>query len=230
MMLRTLAVFSLALLVNGLRAEEKAAPSDALSSAMQKLAAGDDDWAYTQVFRRTDCSTGDTVARFDPSKPAGSQWQLLKLRGRTPTEAEAAKWCRRREQDVNQTDSRALVELLDLEHARILSQDTEHASFEIPLKKNTIAHIPAENFVAYADVDCEQAALEKLSIVLRQTVRLIGGIAQIQTAKGEMVFKSVGEDGTRPAYIVASGSGQALFRKLNRSAEIIFTDQRRVKS
>jgi hypothetical protein len=227
MIFRSLIVLGVAFAANVARAEV----SPALTSAMQKLAASDDDWAYTQVFRRTDCSTGDTVARFDPSHEPGSQWQLIKLRGRTPSAAEAAKWCKRRDQDTNQTDSRALVELLDLGNARIVSQDTEHVRFEIPLKKSTIAHIPAENFVAYAEVDPTQQALEKLSIELRQVVRLLGGMAQIQSAQGEMVFKNVGEsDGTRPVRIIASGTGQALFRKMSRSAEIIFLDQRRVKS
>lgn len=204
-----------------------------LANAIQKLVSEDDHWAYTQVMRRTDSSnvSGDTVARFDPSKPAGEQWELLKLRGRTPSSAEANRWCRRRGGEVNQTDGKALVQLLDLDHASVAQETPTHVRYQVPLKKNTIARVPTENFVAFAEVDRTEQALQRFTVVLRQAIRLIGGVAEIQSAEGEILFDNVGaSDSTRPTKIIASGSGQALFRKVNRSAEIIYVDQRRVKS
>jgi len=202
-----------------------------LDKAMTKLVAGDDQWAYTQIFRRTDRTGEDTVARFDPSKPAKDQWELVKLHGRIPTAAESQKWCAKREQAGPQTDGRAMVDLLDLPKATIAEEDGKRVRFEIPLKKNTIGRVPTENFVAYAEVDRNEAALQRFSIVLRQSIRLIGGMAEISTAQGDVFFKSFGQpDTTRPAYISASGSGQALFHHINRSAEVIYQDQRRVKS
>lgn len=203
-----------------------------LAAAMEKLVQEDDRWAYTQVMRRTDRNNGgDTVARFDPSKPAGEQWELLKLKGRTPSEAEADRWCRRRGREVSQTDGRALADLLDLEHAVVADESPTRVRFEVPLKKNTIARVPTENFVAYAEIDRSEQCLQRFSVVLRQAVRLIGGMAEIQSAQGEVIFNAVDQsDTTRPTRIIASGTGQALFKKVNRSAEVIYTDQRRVKS
>lgn len=202
-----------------------------LNTAITKLVVGDDQWAYTQIFRRTDRTGEDTVARFDPSKPTKEQWELVKLHGRIPTPEESAKWRVKREQGGAQTDGRALVDLLDLPHATAVEEDGRRVRFEIPLKKNTIGRVPTENFVAFAEVDRTDQALQRFSIVLKQSIRLIGGIAEISSAQGDVFFKSFGgSDTTRPAYISASGSGQALFHHINRSAEVIYQDQRRVKS
>lgn len=202
-----------------------------LAAAMQKLVTEDDQWAYTQVIRRTDREGGDTVARFDPSKPQGAKWELIKLRGKAPSNAEADRWCRRRGGEVSQTDGRALADLLDLEHASITVETPTSVRFKVPLKKNTIARVPTENFIAFAEIDRGDQSIVRFSIFLRQAVRLIGGAAEIQSAQGEVTFQTVDESAcTRPTRIIASGSGQALFKKVNRSAEILYTDQRRVKS
>jgi len=202
-----------------------------LATAMQKLVNEDDQWAYTQVIRRTDREGGDTVARFDPTKPQGEKWELIKLKGKAPTNAEADRWCRRRGGEVSQTDGRALTDLLDLEHASIASETPTSVRFKVPLKKNVIARVPTENFIAFAEIDRGDESIQRFSIFLRQSVRLIGGAAEIQSAQGVVTFQAVDETACmRPAKIVASGTGQALFKKVNRSAEIIYTNQRRVKS
>lgn len=154
-----------------------------------------------------------------------------KIKGTCSTSAEADRWCRRRGGEVNQTDGRALADMLDLDRARVAQESATSVRFEVPLKKNTIARVSTENFIAFAEVDREDQSLVRFSVVLRQAIKLIGGVAEIQSAQGDVFFKTVTDtDGTRPERIIASGSGQALFRKVNRSAEIIYTDQRRVKS
>jgi hypothetical protein len=202
-----------------------------LATAVQKLADDDDCWAYTQVYRRTDQEVGETVARFDPSKPAGSQWQLIKYRGRTPTASEAERYCQRRAKEGNRSDGRAVADLLDVDHATVTEQSVGKIRYEVPLKKSAIGKVPTENFVVYADVDPVGASLQRFIVVLKQSIRLLGGIAEIQSASGEVQFQSLDEsESSRPTFVSASGTGQALFKKMNRSAEIIFKDQRRVKS
>lgn len=202
-----------------------------LATAMQKLVTEDDQWAYTQVIRRTDREGGDTVARFDPTKPNGEKWELLQLRGHAPSNAEAGRWCRRRGGEINQTDGRVLAELLDLDRATVAVETPTSIRFKVPLKKNTIARVPTENFVAFAEISRADQSIQRFSIFLRQAVRLVGGAAEIQTAQGEVTFHTMDESAcTRPTRIVASGTGQALFKRVNRSAEILYTDQRRVKS
>src|SRR3569833_1997718 len=175
---------------------------------MTKFVVGDDQWAYTQIFRRTDRTGEDTVARFDPSKPAKEKWELVKLHGHTPTPQECEKWYAMREQGGSQTDGRAMVDLMDLPHATVVEEDTKRVRFEIPLKKNTIGRVPPENFLAFAEVDRNEQALQRFSIVLKQSIRLIGGMAEISSAQGDVFFKSFDDsDTTRPAYISASGSG-----------------------
>ncbi|PTY06371.1 hypothetical protein DB347_13165 [Opitutaceae bacterium EW11] len=201
-----------------------------LATAVQKLVEQDDQWAYTQVYRRADKPEAETIARFDPSRPAGAHWELLKLRGKTPTSAEASKWCERREKQVNQSDARAAVDLLDIDQAKVAEETGTKVRYEVPLKDVTIGRIPAANFIVFAEVDREDQSLQRFSIFLRQAIRFVGGIAAIESAQGEVVFTSLDESAaTRPTHIVASGTGQALFKRVNRSAEIIYTDQRRVK-
>lgn len=171
------------------------------------------------------------MARFDPSKPRAEQWELVKLRGRTPTDAEAEKWRRKRTGEVNQSDERAVFDLLDVEHANVATETTECVRYEVPLKKTMIGKVPTENFVAFAEVGRNDGLLQRITVVLKQSIKLIGGIAQIESAQGEVIFSSMGaDDCARPTRIVASGAGSALFKKVNRSAEILYTDQRRVRS
>lgn len=202
-----------------------------LAAAIQTLAMEDDQWAFTQVMRRTDRASGDTVARFDPSKPEGEKWELIKLRGRAPSDAEANRWCKRRSGEVSQSDGRALTDLLDLENASIAVDTNTSVRFKVPLKKNIIARVPTENFIAYVEVDPNDQSIQRFSVFLRQAIRLAGGAAEIRSAQGEVTFQTVDQStSTRPTRVTASGSGQALFKKVNRSGEIIYTDQRRVKS
>ncbi len=208
-----------------------AEPPALLVSAFQTLAREDDQWAFTQVMRRTDRAGGDTIARFDPSKPTGEKWELIQLRGRTPSNAEADRWCKRRSSEVSQSDGRALTDLLDLENASVALQTSTSVRFKVPLKKNTIARVPTENFIAYVEIDPKDQSIQRFSVFLRQAIRLAGGAAEIRSAQGEVTFQTVDQSAsTRPTRITASGSGQALFKKVNRSGEIIYTDQRRVKS
>ena len=202
-----------------------------LETALQKLVDAEDEWAYTQVYRRVDRPNAETVARFDPSKQHPHQWELVKLRGETPTRSEAERWCKRRSQENVTNDASALADLMDLDRAVVSSETGSVVTFEVPLKRQTIKRVPAENFIVYAEVSRETQALNKLSVTLREGIRIFGGIAQIESAQGEVVFQSLARDEPpRPVYISARGHGQALFRKVFRSAEIFYVDQRRVRS
>ncbi len=225
MKLRRLLYFSAALL--GSSAFAVVPP--VLETAVQKLVESDNAWAYTQTIRRTDQSTGDTVARFDPSKPLGTQWQLIELHGRAPSPSEAATWCRKRSEESTNSN-RLFLDLLDLERASVVDQNSDRVRFQIPLRKSVIAHVPTENFVAYAEVDPSAQLMERLSVELKQSIRLVGGAAEVESAEGEVVFRRFGDEDARPDYATARGSGQALFHRVNRSGEVLFSDQRRVKS
>jgi hypothetical protein len=216
-----------AFVVSGIRA----APPELLVRALEKLVMEEEKWAYTQVIRRGDKPNAETIARFDPSKPAAEQWQLVKLRGKTPSPAEAEKWCKRRTQEITDREARALVQVLDLDRARVTASAGEAITYEIPLKKNAIKRVPAENFVVFADVHSADQSVLRFAFQLRQAFRLIGGAAEVQAAEGEVIFKPTPDGATtRPSYAVASGSGQVLIKKINRRAEVFYVDQRRVRS
>jgi hypothetical protein len=228
--MRIRVVLALAVL-SALGLELHAASPSLLVSAIEKMVQEESEWAYTQVIRRGDKPDAETVARFDPTRPRDAQWELVKLRGKTPTQAEAERWCRRRNQEITKSDGQVAAELLDLENAKVSEESAEDIRFEVPLKPNALKRLPSENFVVFVDVDRSEQAITRLSFALRQAVRLIGGVAQIESAEGEVRFAPAPDGETmRPVYATASGRGQALFKKMNRSAEVFYVDQRRVKS
>ena len=173
-----------------------------------------------------------TVARFDPSRPRERQWELVLLRGRKPSTEEASRWCKRRMQEDVNNDAEAMVQALDLENARFFDESPDRVRYAVPLRKQTIKRmVPTENFIVIAEVDRRTETLRRLSASLTDEIRILGGMAKIDTAEGEVVFQALeGGAAARPVYISARGTGSALFKRVQRSAEILFVDQRRVKS
>jgi hypothetical protein len=202
-----------------------------LATALGKFVAAEAEWAYTQVYRRADKPHAQTVARFDPSRPREHQWELVLLRGRKPSSDEASRWCKRRMQEDVSNDAEAMVQALDLEKARFFDESPDRVRYAVPLRKQTIKRVPTENFIVIAEVDRRTETLRRLSASLTDEIRILGGMAKIDTAEGEVVFQALeGGSAARPVYISARGTGSALFKRVQRSAEILFVDQRRVKS
>src|ERR1700679_159682 len=110
-------LFVLALLTAGLaRADTPAL----LQTALQKLLANEDHWAFTMKTQSFDKAGkpagGPYVERYDPSKPFDQQWQLFKYNGRSPTNLELSSWRRSKAKYMSQRQEHSLIDKLDLDH------------------------------------------------------------------------------------------------------------------
>jgi hypothetical protein len=200
--------------------------TQSLENAIAKVVNDQDCWAYTQVIRRLDKKEGETISTYDPSKPFAERWSLLQWKGRPPTPVERDRWLKRRQNERKQS---SFIGLLDISNAKQVGRDGEVDVFEVPLKKEMIKNlVPTDKFVAHVGVDRDRETVEEFSLRTRESFR-IAGIGEVDSAEGEVVFKHIDERYVpQPALVRTSGTGRALFVKVDRSMEISFLDHRRV--
>src|ERR1041385_4222387 len=146
-----------------------------LSQAVQKTAGELENWAYTETSIMRDekgKTKGETIVRYDPSKRYEEQWTPIKVNGHAPTDKDLAKYRRRgettRKRDENQSDGnrRSLGELIELEGARVASENDRQLTFEIPLRKQNNVRFPPEKFLVLARLNKELKSLENVSVQL----------------------------------------------------------------
>lgn len=200
-----------------------------LSSAVARFMEEETCWAYTQVMRRLDKQEGETISTFDPSKPVEERWTLVKWKGRPPTSAETQRWLKRRQNDAKLREGRSFVDLLDVTRATETRTVGDITYFEVPLKKEMIKNlVPTDKFIASVGVSRAQETVEEFSLRTTSSFR-IAGIGEVSSAEGEVLFTRIdGETAPLPALVRTSGSGKALFVKVDRKMEISFLDHRRV--
>jgi hypothetical protein len=200
-----------------------------LEAAVEAFMQEENCWAYTQVLRRLDKKEGETVSTYDPSQPLAQRWTLVKWKGRSPSSSEAERWAKRRQAEVKQRDGRSFVELLNVQRARLLRIEGDIEYFEVPLKKEMIKNlVPTDKFIAEVGVSRSRQTVEEFSMRTRESFR-IAGIGEVNSAEGEVQFKRIDDRyAPLPALVRTSGSGKALFVKVDRKMEIQFSDHRRV--
>ena len=100
-------------------------------------------WAYTLTTTRENEST---VERYDPSRPKGGEWTLLRTNGRAPTAEEIERYLRYKASNAPVT-KRGTFERgdLDIESAQLLREDAEQAEFRLnfrhDVKEPVLSHV-----------------------------------------------------------------------------------------
>jgi len=136
-------------------------------------------WAYTQTTEQKDRkgrSKGETVVRFDPSKPYPEQWTPLMVAGKKPSDRDRAKFRRkgeRAERDEENPDAKgrlkSLGELTDFRRAQVASVDERHLTFEVPLRPENNQRFPPEKFQVFARLNKTSGLLEHVAVTLRES-------------------------------------------------------------
>lgn len=203
-----------------------------LAAALQKLMTDEGHWAYTQTTQVYDRdgrpAEGPQVERYDPSQPDEAQWTLLQRKGRPPTDREVRAWKRRKEKEMRRREEKPLGEVLDF--ARAVAQPGEGPTvvYAVPLKASASRRFPAEKFVAYLAVNPERGELERFMLRARESFRMVG-IAKVEKVEIDAQFASVdAQYAPQPHLINASGTGRVLFFRVGGSAEIRWSDFKRV--
>ena len=222
---------SLILLLN-LTVTPAAVPS-LLEAALQKLQADENHWAYTQttqVFdRQGEPEDGVTVERFDPSLPYDQQWTLLQQDGRAPTAREERAWRKRKDREMKRREEKSLGEIMDLERAREVERYAGQVVFEVPLQPGASRRLPAEKFAVLMAVDESSATLSEFMLKTTDSFRALG-VAKVDRIEIKADFAMVDPQYVpQPRRIVASGAGRLLFFRVGGSAEITWSEFKRVK-
>lgn len=234
MLVRRLLILFFAIAASALRGETPAL----LEAAIAKLVADDGRWAYTQQVRTFDDGKvdDDRVERYDPSKPEGDQWELLKVDGRLPTQSEREKWEKRKRRETKRKEGaeqrQSLATYLDFEHATVRTETPELVSYEVPLKSLGNKRFPPEKFVVTTTVSKTREAFERIELNLREAFRVKGvlGLAKIDSAGASIRFEVV-DPAHAPAVtaIDANGTGRIIFIKVGGQAELRRSAYQRVK-
>lgn len=203
-----------------------------LATALRKLMADEGHWAYTQttqVFDRDGQPEGGRqIERYDPSQPEDEQWTLLLRKGETPTDRQVRSWRRKKEKEMRRREEKPLGEVLDIARAQVASENGQEIVYEIPLKKSASRRFPAEKFVVFMTVNRARQQLEHFGLKTRGSFRMVG-VAKVEQVEIEAKFATVDEKySPQPSVIAASGTGKVLFFRVGGSAEIKWTDFKRV--
>ncbi len=221
-------LFSLALFLPALRAEVPAP----LAAALKKLVADDGRWAYTQTvnkFDRKGRPDGVQVERFDPSLPEEEQWRLLSRDGRPVTDQAQRTFQRKKDREMRRREEKSLGEVIDFERAQAVTTTAEEIVYEVPLQKDASRRFPEEKFTVFMTVQPERETLEHFVLRAREAFRMVG-VARIDKVEIDARFQSVEAAFVpQPSVITASGAGRVLFFRVGGSAEITWTDFKRVK-
>jgi hypothetical protein len=225
---------------------------DLLLEALNKSGGDDEYWAYTETSHEVDHkgrSDGDTIMRFDPSKPYAEQFTPLLIAGKPPTEKQRKEYRKRGTKRGEELERAAATQsasaagpddgsvisingqevVPDIEHAKIVSENAGSVSYEVPLRKTGRGGLPVEKFQLVIRVNRERRELENV------TVRLLAPMRMMLVAKiniGEMQVDFAVVDPQYPPVLTRFGgnlAGTFFFVKGGETFEEKRTDFQRVK-
>lgn len=237
------------------RAEDSASPAadkpvpPLLLEALTKLSQDFDRWAYTETRMGNDTRgnpRGETIIRFDPSKPYAEQYTPLKIHGQAPTERQLKEYQRRGERrgrELERDEAGGKVvgpefgrfklngenAPVDLVHATVESETATGITYNVPLKRDEKTTLPVEKFELLARVNKERHAFENVSLRLRDSFRM-KLVVKIQSGDASVDFGVVNAKYV-PVVTAASGQGLAsvMFIKFGGSFGLKRSDYQRVK-
>ncbi|HEY0947284.1 MAG TPA: hypothetical protein VGD81_18515 [Opitutaceae bacterium] len=198
-----------------------------LDHAIARFSAEAGRWAYTQTSRDSG-DEGDTVLRFDPSRPDDEQWTPLKLDGKTIDDPHAiARWRKKRAKQMR--ERRTLGELLNADGARVWADEPAALVFELPLRRDDNYRFPPETFQVLLRVDKASRSLARIDVKARESFRVIG-IAKVTAAALAVEFEPVAADyPPLPVRMSGGGSARILFVRVNGSFALTRSEFQRVK-
>jgi hypothetical protein len=220
-----------------------------LMDALEKVAMNFDRWAYTETQMMTDehgVPQPETVIRFDPSKPYAEQYQVLKFKGKPPTE-KAIKEFRKRGEKRGEKFAKQEAEgkapgselprfkmggstaSIDLVHATVVSENADSVTFEVPLRNDGHGTLPVEKFQLFARVNRATHAFENVSLKVRSAFR-VKLVMKVKSGEGSIDFATVApEHDPLPVRMSGDATASILFVKFGGGFEAKRVDFVRVK-
>jgi len=188
-----------------------------------------DGWAYTLTTRRDD---QEFVEQFDPTQPVGSQWTLVSLFGRAPTDDERRKYAQSRP-TANAGGPQANFQKGDIEPGslRLVREDDEHAEFDGTFRAESsgpdkmLGHLTLQLVVHKRG-----AYVERYRLRLRDSYSPVLFVKMNQL-EVEGTFAAPTADGpSLPATLSSHFAGRILFFAKAEKLHVIYSDFRDVRT
>jgi hypothetical protein len=218
-----------------------------LRDALLKDGAESGHWAYTET-NQAEASVGkpqgETIVRFDPSKPYAEQYTALKINGQEPTEKQRDGYRRRGERRgrklepaVSQNGASTAPPVnvggqkfsLDFTRAAVVTEDATSVTYQLPMKNNGKEEFPVEKFQFLIRVNREHRVLEQVSMKLKEAFR-VKVIAKFNAMEFRMDYTTV--DSQFPPQLTSvtgAFAAKMLLMNVNFKTVAMRTDFQRVK-
>ena len=220
-----------------------------LLDALDKIAANFDRWAYTETQMLTDehgVPQPETVLRFDPSKPYAEQYQVLKFKGKPPTE-KVVKEFRKRGEKRGEKFAKQEAEgkapgselprfgfnggtaSIDLAHAFVTAENADSVTYEVPLRNDGHGTLPVEKFQLFARVNRTTHAFENVALRVRSAFR-VKLVVTVKSGEASIDFAPVvPPHDPVPVRMNGDATATVLFLKFGGGFELKRTEFARVK-
>jgi hypothetical protein len=238
------------------RAEDQPRPATAaevelFKAGMMNSSQDTEHWAYTETATSKMSKgrdRGETITRFDPSKPYAEQFTSVLIEGKPPTEKQL-KAARERGEKRGERVSRAAQAAKDptyvppparlriggtsvtpdLEHPLVLREEEGRITFEVPVT-SARKDIPIEKFQVLVTVGRPAAQIENVTFAIRESFR-VKLIAKIKAGEASMDFTTV-DPKYPPLLTTITGDFEAsvLFIPMKGTFTRTRTEWKRVKS
>jgi hypothetical protein len=250
-------LFPLVLLVAavGLRAEEdppRPASADEIALFREALKNSQQDvehWAYTEttvIHASKGRARGETVVRFDPSKPYAEQFTPLKVDGKPPSEKQLKEY-RKRGEKRGEKVARAAEAVrnpggqppqmrigrdrvtFDPEHPLFVHQEGDRITFEVPVQGRQ-KDLPVEKLQFLVVVNQPARLVESATLRVRESFR-VKLVAKVKAGEARLVFTVV-DPKFGPVLTAMTGNFglSVFFVPLNATISNTRTDWQRVKA
>jgi hypothetical protein len=226
-----------------------------LRDALLKEAVESGRWAYTETSLTKATMgkpRGQTVIRFDPSKPYAEQYTPLKINGKEPTEAQRKRYRKkgdRRGETLTpavppdganpvppagmNAAPRATVGgqsiTVDLDHVTVASEDATSLTYELPYKGIGEEGVPRDKLQILLRINRERRVIENVKLKLKEAVR-VKLIAKLNALESRLDFTTIDPQfAPQMTSISSTAAAGILFTKVDFTFELKRTDFQRVK-
>lgn len=218
---------------------------DALKNSSQDT----EHWAYTEtttIHASKGRTHGETVVRFDPSKPYAEQFIPLKVEGKSPTERQLKEY-RKRGEKRGEGVARAAESArnpgapppqvrvgvnrvtLDPEHPLVVRGEGDRITFEVPVAGRS-KDVPVEKFQVLVVANRTTRLVESATLRVRESFR-VKLVAKVRAGEARLDFAVV-DPKFGPVITAMTGDFNLslLFIPVNATFERTRTEWKRVKS
>lgn len=198
-----------------------------LRAAADRWLAERDHWAFTQFVREYQDNQvkEERWERYDPSRPDGQRWELLKVDRREPTPEEREQWNKRKNKK-HRHPPKPIEDYFDFDHARITGVQGDIVRYELPLRKTINWLFPTEKVEIIIAVNRATRAIEEVRARISEPFKVALGFARILDVDLDVQVPPA--EAANPSTAQPDGTAYVVMTKMGERAEYSWSDFKRV--